>query len=126
MKTEQTRTLRAKLFKPNGRKEELLNRSFESYQQALEEGVSREIDTMTEANDLVVQYDLSGYIKNALKKHIPKVVKNGGGEVGEDNALKITNEGVKLDYQPDNQPTVEPCCKPNKQRDCKSGDNVAL
>ena len=57
---------------------------------------------MSQSNDIVVQYDLSGYIKNALKKHILKVVKNGGCEVDKDNALKITNEGVKLDYQPDN------------------------
>ena len=102
MKVEQTRTLRAKLFKPNARKEELLDRAFKTYQQALEEGVSREMDTMTDANDLVVQYDLSGYIKNALKNHIPKVVKNGGEDVSDNNALKITNEGVKLDYQPYN------------------------
>ncbi len=102
MKGEQTRTLRAKLFKPNAKKRELLNRSFKAYQQALEEGVDHRCTSMSQANDIVVQYDLSGYMKNTLKKHIPKVVKNGGGEVGEDNALKITNEGVKLDYQPDN------------------------
>ncbi len=102
MRVEQTRTLKAKLFNPNARKEELLNRSFRAYQQALKDGVERGIETMTDANDLVVQYDLSGYMKNALKKHIPKVVKNGGKDVGEDNALKITNEGVNFDYQQDN------------------------
>ncbi|MFP4051029.1 MAG: RNA-guided endonuclease TnpB family protein [Thermoplasmata archaeon] len=102
MEAEQTRTLRAKMFKPNRKKKELLGRSFKAYQEALEEGVEDSIDTISDANDLVVQYDLSGYMKNTLKKHIPKVVKNGGEEVSDDNALKITNEGVKLDHQPDN------------------------
>lgn len=102
MKVKQTRTLRAKLFKPNARKKELLNRSFKAYQQALEEGIENRCISMSQANDIVVPYTLSGYMKNALKKHIPKVVKNGGNEVNRDNALKITNEGVKLDYQPDN------------------------
>ncbi len=102
MKTEQTRTLKAKLFEPNRRKIELLESSFEAYQGALEEGVKEGINTQSDANDLVIQYRLSGHMKNALKRHIPKVVKNGGKDVSENNALKITNEGVNLDYQSDN------------------------
>ncbi len=102
MKVEQTKTLCAKLHDPNRRKKELLNRSFKAYQQGLEEGVKKEIDTQTDANDMIIKYDLSGYMKNALKRHIPKVVDNGGKEVSENNAVKITNEGVRLDHKPNN------------------------
>lgn len=86
---EQTKTLCAKLHKPNKRKKKLLNRSFKAYQQGLEEGIKKEIDTQTDANDMIIKYDLSGYMKNALKRHIPKVVDNGGKEVSENNAVKI-------------------------------------
>uniref|UniRef100_UPI0013008B17 RNA-guided endonuclease InsQ/TnpB family protein n=1 Tax=Saliphagus sp. LR7 TaxID=2282654 RepID=UPI0013008B17 len=57
-----------------------------------------------EANDVVVNYDLSGYAKNALKKYVPQLC--GGSydanEIHDDHPVRFTNEGPKLDHNPQN------------------------
>jgi hypothetical protein len=53
---------------------------------------------------VVVNYDLSGYAKNALKKYVPQLC--GGSynanELHDDHPVRFTNEGPRLDHKPEN------------------------
>jgi putative transposase len=69
--TELTETLELKLVNPNTHKHQKLCETKHTYQQALEAAFNADCTTQTEANDVVVNYDLSGYAKNALKKYVP-------------------------------------------------------
>jgi hypothetical protein len=56
----------------------------------------------SEANDVVVEYDLSGYAKNALKKYVPQLVRDGTQELDDGHPVRFTNEGVRMDHKPQN------------------------
>ncbi len=64
--TELTKTLKLKLVDPNVHKRRKLRETREAYQQALQDAFDAGCTTQIEANDVVVNYDLSGYAKNAL------------------------------------------------------------
>jgi IS605 OrfB family transposase len=53
---------------------------------------------------VVVEYDLSGYAKNALKKYVPQLCGNSydANEIHDDHPVRFTNEGLQLDHQPQN------------------------
>ena len=101
--TELTKTLELKLVDPNAHKRRKLRETREAYQHALRDAFDAGCTTQTEANDIVVNYDLSGYAKNALKKYVPQLTTTyNAGDLHDDHPVRFTNEGVRLDHQPEN------------------------
>ena len=102
--TELTETLELKLVEPNAHKHRKLCETKQAYQDALEAAFNANCTTQSAANDVVVNYDLSGYAKNALKKYVPQLC--GGSydanELHDDHPVRFTNEGPKLDHRPQN------------------------
>jgi len=104
--TELTKTLELKLVAPNAHKRRKLCETRKAYQQALHDAFDARCTTQTEANDVVVNYDLSGYAKNALKKYVPQLTTTyNAGELHDDHPVRFTNEGLRLDHKPEN--TIE-------------------
>lgn len=101
---EVTKTLELRLVDPNAHKERKLCETREAYQQALQAAFDADCTTQSATNDIVVEYDLSGYAKNALKQYVPQLC--GGSydtdELHDDHPVKFTNEGVQLDHKPQN------------------------
>jgi len=101
--TELTKTLELKLVAPNAHKRKKLCETREAYQQALHDAFDARCTTQTEANDVVVDYDLSGYAKNALKKYVPQLTTTyNAGELHDDHPVRFTNEGLRIDHKPEN------------------------
>jgi len=102
--TELTKTLELKLVNPNVHKRQKLLETRDAYQQALQQAFAAGCDTQSAANDVVVEYDLSGYAKNALKKYVPQLCGNSynADELHDDHPVRFTNEGLQLDHQPQN------------------------
>ena len=104
---EVTKTLELRLVNPNAHKERKLRETQETYHQALQAAFDANCTTQFSANDVVVEYDLSGYAKNALKKYVPRLCdSNSGGKRLHDidrHPVKFTNEGPQLDHRPQNQ-----------------------
>ncbi|MEE6210346.1 transposase [Salarchaeum sp. III] len=99
-----TETLELKLVEPNAHKHRKLCETKRAYQDALEAAFTANCTTQSAANDVVINYDLSGYAKNALKKYVPQLC--GGSydakELHDDHPVRFTNEGPKLDHKPQN------------------------
>jgi len=52
---------------------------------------------------VVVNYKLSGYAKNALKKYVPQLTTTyNAGELHDAHPVRFTNEGLRLDHKPEN------------------------
>ena len=102
--TKLTKTLELKLVDPNVHKRQKLRETRDAYQQALQAAFAAGCDTQSAANDVVVEYDLSGYAKNALKKYVPQLCGNSydADELHDDHPVRFTNEGLQLDHQPQN------------------------
>lgn len=101
--TELTKTLELKLVEPNAHKRRKLQETREAYQQALQDAFDTRCTTQTEANDVVVNYDLSGYAKNALKKYVPQLTTTyNAGELHDEHPVRFTNEGLQLNHKPEN------------------------
>ncbi|RJX50337.1 RNA-guided endonuclease InsQ/TnpB family protein [Halonotius pteroides] len=101
---EFTKTLELKLVSPNTHKRQKLRETRDAYQQALQDAFAAGCDTQAAANDVVVEYDLSGYAKNALKKYVPQLCGNSydADELHDDHPVRFTNEGLQLDHKPQN------------------------
>jgi hypothetical protein len=92
---EVTKTLELKLVDPNLHKRQKLRETREAYQQALQAAFAAGCDTQSAANDVVVEYDLSGYAKNALKKYVPQLHNSyDADELHDDHPVQFTNEGL--------------------------------
>jgi len=104
---EITKTLELKLVDPNVHKRQKLRETRDAYQQALQAAFAAGCDTQSAANQVVVEYDLSGYAKNALKKYVPQLCGNSydANELHDNHPVRFTNEGLELDHQPQN--TIE-------------------
>jgi len=101
--TELTKTLELKLVDPNAHKRWKLRETREAYQHALQDAFDARCTTQTEANDVVVNYDLSGYAKNALKKYVPQLTTTyNADELHDNHPVRFTNEGLRLDHKPEN------------------------
>src|SRR6056297_657557 len=101
--TELTKTLELKLVDPNAHKRRKLRETREAYQHALQDAFDARCTTQTEANDVVVNYDLSGYAKNALKTYVPQLTTTyNADELHDDHPVRFTNEGLRLDHKPEN------------------------
>ena len=61
--TELTETLELKLVEPNSHKHRKLCETKRAYQDALEAAFNANCTSQSAANDVVVNYDLSGYAK---------------------------------------------------------------
>jgi len=95
--TTLTKTLELKLVEPNAHKRRKLRETREAYQQALHDAFDAGCTTQTEANDVVVNYKLSGYAKNALKKYVPQLTTTyNAGELHDAHPVRFTNEGLRL------------------------------
>jgi putative transposase len=100
---ELVKTLELKLVEPNTHKRRKLRETRDAYQQALQAAFDAGCTTQTEANDVVVDYELSGYAKSALKKYVPQLTTTYEAEELHDNhPVKFTNEGLRLDHKPEN------------------------
>ncbi|WP_435181123.1 RNA-guided endonuclease TnpB family protein [Halorussus sp. AFM4] len=101
---EVTKTLKLHLVDPNAHKRRKLRETLIAYRQALQAAFDANCTTQSAANDVVVEYDLSGYAKNALKKYVPQLC--GGSydadDLQDDHPVKFTNQGPQLDHQPQN------------------------
>ena len=101
---EVTKTLELHLVDPNAHKRRKLRETQVVYQQALQAAFDANCTTQSAANDVVVNYDLSGYAKNVLKQYVPQLC--GGSydakELHDDHPVRFTNEGPKLDHKPQN------------------------
>ncbi|ELY42872.1 RNA-guided endonuclease InsQ/TnpB family protein [Natronorubrum tibetense] len=99
-----TKTLKLRLAKPNSHKERKLCETRKAYQQALQAAFDAECTTQSATNDVVVEYDLSGYAKNALKQYVPQLCGDSydANELHDDHPVKFTNDGVQLDHKPEN------------------------
>ncbi len=103
---EVTKTLELKLVDPTAHKRQKLRETRDAYQQALQAAFDAGCDTQSAANDVVVEYDLSDYAKNALKKYVPQLHNSyDADDLHDDHPVRFTNEGLQLDHQPQN--TIE-------------------
>ncbi|OYR57380.1 transposase, partial [Halorubrum ezzemoulense] len=93
-----------KLVDPNLHKRQKLRETRDAYRRALQAAFDTGCDTQSATNDVVVEYDLSGYAKNALKKYVPQLCGNSydANEIHDDHPVRFTNEGLQLDHQPQN------------------------
>ena len=106
MSEELTETLQLKLVNPNAHKQRKLRETVNEYQLALHDAFDNDCDTQTKTNDVVVNYDLSGYAKNALKQYVPKLLDENTYDANElkeeTHPVRFTNEGPSLDHKPQN------------------------
>jgi IS605 OrfB family transposase len=101
--TELTKTLELKLVQPNAHKRRKLRETRAAYQQALHDAFDAGCTTQSETNDVVVDYDLSGYAKNALKQYVPQLTRTyNAGDLHDNHPVRFTNEGLQLDHKPEN------------------------
>ncbi len=98
------KTLELKLVDPTSNKERKLRETKSQYQQALRAAFETGCTTRSQANDIVVEYDLSGYAKNALKQYVPKLCGDSydATEIHGEHPVRFTNEGIRLDHKPQN------------------------
>lgn len=101
-----TETLTLKLVDPNTHKERKLRETSDEYQRALHDAFDQDCDTQSKANDVIVDYDLSGYAKNALKQYVPNLLDDDtydANELKDDtHPVRFTNDGPQLDHKPQN------------------------
>ncbi len=99
-----TKTLELRLVDPNAHKLRKLGETRDAYQQALQAAFDANCTTQSAANDVVVEYDLSGYAKNALKQYVPQLCGDSydAEDLNDNHPVKFTNEGVQLDHHPQN------------------------
>jgi hypothetical protein len=89
---------------PNVHKRQKLRETQDASQQALRAAFAAGCDTQSAANDVVVEYDLSGYARNDLEKYVPQLCGNGydADELHDDQPVRFTDEGLQPDHQPQN------------------------
>jgi hypothetical protein len=68
-----TKTLELHLVDPNAHKECKLRETRDANQRALQAAFEAHCTTQSAANDVVIEYDLSGYAKNALEQYVPQL-----------------------------------------------------
>jgi len=103
--TDLTKTLEVKLVDPNAHKRRKFRETRDEYRAALRDAFMSECDTQTAANDVVVEYDLSGYAKNALKQYVPQLLDEDtydASEVHDEHPVRFTNDGLQIDHKPQN------------------------
>ena len=99
-----TKTLEARLVNPTTNKHQKLRETQTAYRRALGEAFQQGCETQSATNYVVVQYDLSGYAKNALKKYVPQLTGDSydADELTDEHPVKFTDEGFNVDHKPQN------------------------
>lgn len=99
-----TKTLEARLVNPTTNKHQKLRETQTAYRRALDEAFQEGCETQSATNDVVVQYDLSGYAKNALKKYVPQLTGDSydADELTDEHPVKFTVEGFDINHKPQN------------------------
>jgi IS605 OrfB family transposase len=92
-----TKTLQATLVNPTAHKERKLRDTLTTYREALQDSFGSGADTKTGVNDIVTDYDLSSYAKDALKNYVPELVREAN-ELGDGHPVRYTNRGAQFDY----------------------------
>jgi putative transposase len=100
--TTATKTLEATLAPPTAHKERRLQRTEATYRRALCDAFDTGCTTQTAVNDVVTDYDLSSYAKDALKQYVPQLRRTyDAKELAGDHPVRFTNRGWHLDHSPD-------------------------
>ena len=99
-----TKTLEAQLVNPTENKHQKLRETQTAYRRALDEAFQQGCETQSATNNVVVQYDLSGYAKTALKKYVPQLTGDSydADELTDEHPVKFTDEGFDIDHKPQN------------------------
>jgi IS605 OrfB family transposase len=94
-----TKTLEATLAPPTAHKERRLQRTVATYRRALEDAFESGADTQTAVNDIVTDYTLTSYAKDALKSYVPQLRDAYNAlNVDDDHPVRFTNRGWQLDH----------------------------
>jgi hypothetical protein len=98
------KTLEGRLANPTTNKHQKLRETQTEYRRALDEAFRQGCETQSATNDVVVQYDLSGYAKNALKKYVPQLTGDSydADELTDEHPVKFTDNGFDIDHKPQN------------------------
>lgn len=102
--TTATKTLEATLVPPTAHKERRLQRTVATYRRALKDAFDSGADTQMAVNDVVTDYDLTAYAKDALKSYVPQLRRTyNASELGDDRPVRFTNRGWRLDHAEDRE-----------------------
>jgi len=101
MPGKRIRTVVASLVEPTTHKEKKLRGLQSVYQEALCEAFDANATTMTAVNDIVTPYDLPYQAKDALKRHVPGLLKSGSAELSKTQPIRFTNRSAVFDYSSD-------------------------
>lgn len=98
--TTTTKPLQATLVEPTAHKERKLSDTLTTYREALQEAFLSGAATQTAVNDIVTEYDLTSYAKDALKNYVPDLV-DEANELGDRHPVRYTNRGASFDHSED-------------------------
>ncbi|QLH77212.1 IS200/IS605 family element transposase accessory protein TnpB [Halosimplex rubrum] len=97
-----TKTLEATLAPPTAHKERRLQRTTATYRRALRAAFESGAKTQSAVNDIVTEYRLTSYAKDALKSRVPQLRQtHSAAELDDDHPVRFTNRGWKLDRSKD-------------------------
>jgi len=98
---ERIRTVVTSLVEPTIHKEQKLQNLQSTYQEALCKAFDANATAMTAVNDIVTPYDLPYQAKDALKRHVPGILKSGSAELSETQPIRFTNRAAVFDLSTD-------------------------
>lgn len=102
MGTTVTKTLQATLVPPTTHKERRLQRTVATYRRALSDAFNSGAETRSAVNNIVTDYNLTSYAKDALKSYVPQLYNTyNAKELTDDHPVRFTNRGWELDHSPD-------------------------
>ena len=97
-----TKTLEATLAPPTANKERRLQRTVATYRRALLESFESGADTQSAVNDVVTDYNLTSYAKDAIKNYVPQLRRTyNASELDDNHPVRFTNRGWRLDHSED-------------------------
>jgi IS605 OrfB family transposase len=97
--TATTKTLEATLASPTTGKEQRLEHTVVTYRRALSDAFESGADTQSAANDVVTDYTLTSYAKDALKNYVPQLRRSyNASELENDHPVRFTNRGFRIDH----------------------------
>lgn len=94
-----TKTLEATLVPPTAHQEQRLHRTVATYRRALSDAFESRADTQSAVYDVVTDYNLTSYAKDALKNYVPKLRWTcNASELENDHPARFTNRGWSIDH----------------------------
>jgi putative transposase len=93
------KTLEATLATPTQHKECKLRETVATYRTALEHAFESGETTKTGVNNIVTEYDLTSYAKDALKQYVPQLQNTyDASEISDDHPVRFTSRGWNFDH----------------------------